>query len=173
MDPVSILFAAYLDSILHPAAGGVPERLPSGVVTEYIQYRGTRVDFQHEGGKVKHPSVCASLRYDLRGYSACAETARDLFRELCVVLAESDHSEPHVVRMRDMYCDAAFSFEPPKASISPIAPPSGIERLRLRCNILTASALGSNDPALIAERNKVCGELAAMQARQGVRSAPP
>lgn len=172
MDPVSILFAAYLDSILHPANGDASATAPAGIVTEHIHYRDTRVDFQHESGQVRHASVCASVRHDLRVLPHCAETARHLFRELCVALAESGRNEPHVTWMRDMYCDAAFSFEPPRATITPTAPPSGMERLRMRCNILTASALGSSDPDLIGERNKVCGELAARQARQGGRSAP-
>ena len=166
MDPIGILFGAYLDSVANVTHRHLQESLGTEIQAERIDYQGTLVDFQYQLWQVRHPSVCASKRGDLREFSACTIQAQAMFRELCDSLAPTEADDWRVAKTRNMYCNAAVAFEPTQASISVAEPSDELARARQRCNVAISAALGSGDRMAIAERDKACAELAELQAAQ-------
>jgi hypothetical protein len=164
MDPIGILFGAYLDSVANMTHRHVQESLGTEIQAERIDYEGTLVDFQYQLWQVRHPSVCASRRGDLREFSACTIKAQAMFRELCDSLALTEAGDWRVSKARNMYCNAAVSFRPTQASISAAEQSDELARARQRCNVAISAALGSGDRKAIAERDKACAELAELQA---------
>jgi len=56
-----------------------------------------------------------------------------------------------------MYCNAAVSYEATIAWIGEAEEETVDEEAKAACNLAIAAALGSRDPVVIAERDRVCG----------------
>jgi hypothetical protein len=56
-----------------------------------------------------------------------------------------------------MYCNAVVSYEATIAWIGEAEEGAEDEEAKAACNLATAAALGSRDPVVIAERDRVCG----------------
>ena len=56
-----------------------------------------------------------------------------------------------------MYCNAAVSYEATIAWIGGAEEETEVEEAKAACNLAVAAALGSRDPVVIAERDRVCG----------------
>lgn len=167
MDPISMLFAAYLDSIVNITHGHLQRSLGTELQAERIEYDGTVIDFQHQLWQVRYPTVCASRRDNLQAFSECTVKAQALFNELCQSLTQRRNLDAYASRARNMYCNAAVAFRPTQASISAAGETDALADARRRCNTATAGALGSRDPRLIAEREKACSEFAELRAAEG------
>jgi len=167
MDPISMLFAAYLDSIVNITHGHLQRSLGTELQAERIEYDGTVIDFQHQLWRVRHPTVCASQRANLQAFSECTVKAQALFNELCQSLTQRRNLDAYASRARTMYCNAAVAFRPTQASISAAGQTDALADARRRCNTATAAALGSRDARLIAEREKACSDFAELREEEG------
>ena len=168
MDPISMLFSVYLDSIVNVTHRQLQRSLGTELQAEQIEYGGTVVDFQHQLWQVRHPTVCASQRGNLQAFSECTVAAQSLFTELCQSLTQRRNLDAYASRTRTMYCNAAVAFRPTLASISAAGESDALADARRRCNTATAAALGSSDPRRIAEREKACSELSELRAAAGL-----
>ncbi len=167
MEPISMLFATYLQTLGQTYAERSIDRMNLDLRPQVIEYQGHQIGFQHQMWKIREQSVCANLRSgDYLVYSRCTVAAKQMFNELCQQLAQQGNSSP-VVQHRNMYCSAAVSFQPTVATILvPPTQPTELMQLRQRCNTLTAAALGSTNRTRTAERDRICQEYRALQAAQ-------
>jgi len=159
VDPISLVFAAYLDSVQSIVNARVTDTLGTEVKAVIINYQGVRVPFQYQMWRVKDKSVCSRYQSDLIYYSHCTVTAKELFTALCSQLSQKPSEHWRYIKTKNMYCNAAVSYEATIAWIGEAeegAEGEG-EEAKAACNLAIAAALGSRDPVVIAERDRVCG----------------
>ena len=166
MDPISILLAAYLDSIVNLAHGHFQDTMGTQLQSERIEHQGEVIDFQHQLWRVRESSVCGPLNNDLQAFSACTLKAKAMFVELCHSLSQQKDAHWRITKSRTMYCNAANMFQPTEASITAAEELDEFTQARQHCNIATAAALGSHDQKLINEREEACEAFEAMRASQ-------
>ena len=157
MDPISLVFSAYLDAVQSSVHTQLTDTLGTEVKAMMIDYQGVEVPFQYQIWRVKDQSVCSSYESDLVHYSKCTVTAKKLFTALCTQLSQKPSAHWRYTKTKNMYCNAAVSYKPTIARIGAAEERTEDEEARAACNLAIVAALGSRDPEVIAERDRVCG----------------
>jgi len=157
MDPVSLLFTAYLDSIQNTVHARFTDLHGTEIKAVMIEYRGVEVPYQYQLWRIRNKSVCQSCKSQTTQFSKCTLAAKALFRDLCAQLSDKPSNHWRHSKLKNMYCNAAVSFEATVARIAVAGERSEEEAARAECNLAIAAALGSRDAVVIAERERVCG----------------
>ena len=157
MDPIALVLAAYMDSVQSTVNARVSDTLGTEVKALIIEYQGVPVPFQYQMWRVKDKSVCSRYQSDLTYYSHCTVTAKELFTTLCSQLSQTPSDHWRYIKTKNMYCNAAVSYEATIAWIGGADEETEDEKAKAACNLAIAAALGSRDPRVIAERDGVCG----------------
>ena len=156
MDPISFVFSVYLDAIQSRVHTQLTDTLGTEVKAVMIGYEGVDVPFQYQMWRVRDNSVCSSNQPDLIKYSQCTVKAKKLFQNLCGKLSENPSTHWRYTKTKNMYCNAAVSYQPTVARITEAEEKTEVEEARASCNLAIAGALGSRDPVVIAKRDRVC-----------------
>ena len=157
MDPISLVFSAYLDAVQSNVHTQLTDTLGTEVKAVVIDYQGVKVPFQYQIWRVRDNSVCSSYQSDLIQYSQCTVKAKELFQTLCAQLSKKPSTHWRYTKTKNMYCNAAVSYQPTIARIGEAEERTEDEEARAACNLAIVAALGSRDPVVIAERDRVCG----------------
>ena len=118
MDPILLLFSAYLDAA---------------------------------------QSVRISCQSNLVRYSQYTVITNKLFVLLWVQFSGRPSAEWRYPQFKNVYWNAAVSYEATIAWIDGAEVETKDEEPKVACNLAIAAALGSRDPVVIAERDRVCG----------------
>lgn len=156
VDPISTLLSAYLRFVSSDIAGQYSARHDVEIQSLNIEYEGIDIPFQHQVWKIRPDSVCAFYRDELLSFSKCTASAKRLFRTVCDHLSEKPIDHWKYLKTKNMYCNAAVSYQPTVAAISEAEKPAPLEAARQKCNLATAQALGRTDAASIAARTATC-----------------
>ena len=100
-------------------------------------------------------SVCRPYEQDVRRFSQCTVKAQALFGKLCDDLTRQDDSSWQLPKYRTMYCAAAVGYRPMIAEITD-AKQNPVKLAERACNQAILAAMGSEDEALLAQRDKAC-----------------
>lgn len=157
MDPVSLLFTAYLDSIQNTVHARFTNLHGTEIKAVMIDYQGVEVPYQYQLWRVRDKSVCQPYKSQITQFSKCTLAAKALFRDLCTQLSDKPSKYWRHSKLKNMYCNAAVSFEATVALIGVAGERGEEEVARAECNLAIAAALGSRDAVVIAERERVCG----------------
>ena len=155
MDPVSLLFTAYLDSIQNTVHARFTDLHGTEIQAVMIDYQGVKVPYQYQLWRVKDQSVCLPYKSQITQFSKCTLAAKALFGDLCTQLNDKPRNHWRHSKLKNMYCNAAVSFEPTVRGLVWLRRGLRMRRLGGACNLAIAAALGSRDPVVIGER--VCG----------------
>ena len=155
-----ILMSTWLSSITDSFANDVATAANTQIIARKVNYEGSVISFQHQFWRIRESSVCGPHAIMSQAFSECTVKARRMFSDMCEHLSSTQTNTPYHHNYQQMYCNAAVSFTPTIISISKGNPEelSEYQKLRIECNMLTASALGSQDEALIRQRDWVCSE---------------
>ncbi|MCB1690984.1 MAG: hypothetical protein KDI33_20985 [Halioglobus sp.] len=156
MDPVSYLFSAYLNSFQTATANHLTESIGTEIKAVVIEYEGTKIPFQYQMWRIREPSVCANLTQNTADYSQCTVKASELFNKLCTEIPTKKNADWKYSKTKNMYCNAAMTYQPMIASISSESPESELLQAKKKCNAATVEAMGSSDPAAIGRRDRTC-----------------
>ncbi len=156
MDPVSLVFSAYLNTVQSTVSNHFNETRNLGITPVVIEYEGVPVSYQHQLWRLRPESVCANYQLNISQFSECTVKASRLFNALCSELKQSGPDDLRQVKIQNMYCNAAVSFKPTVANIGSAQTLSGLEEARQACNMATVAAMGNSDPRLARERDKAC-----------------
>ena len=96
--------------------------------------------------------VRSSCQSKLARYFQCMVMAKKLFEALCVNLSEKPSTHWRQPKTKNMYCNAAVSYQPTIARIGEAEERAEGDEARAACNLAIAAALGSRDPEVIEER---------------------
>lgn len=167
VDPVTFVFSAYLNSVQSIVSDHLIETKNAEVTPVVIEYEGGSVSFQHQWWRVRPDSVCANYRQDIAEFSRCTVRASRLFNALCSELSASGSEDWRQLKIRNMYCNAAVSFRPTIANVSPASEKTELEKARQNCNAATVAAMGSRDPKLLLKKKELCDVYREMKAGAG------
>lgn len=156
MDPVSLVFSAYLNTVQSTVSNHFNETSNLEITPIVIEYEGVPVSYQHQLWRVRSESVCANSQQSIGQFSQCTVKASRLFNALCSELKQSGSDDWRHVKIQNMYCNAAVSFKPTVAKIGSAQALSGWEEARQACNAATVAAMGNSDPRITRERDQAC-----------------
>lgn len=151
MDPISYLFSAYLNLVQQQ----VTDIYGTEIKTLVVPYEGEQVPFSFQFWQIKQNSVCRSYEQYVRRFSQCTVKAQALFGRLCDDLTRQDDSSWQLPKYRTMYCAAAVGYRPMIAEITD-AKQNPVKLAERACNQAILAAMGSEDEALLAQRDKAC-----------------
>lgn len=163
MEPVSLLFSAYLNIVQSNVHSHLADSIGTEIKAIRIEYQGMMIPFQHQMWRIREGSVCNSYSPNIQTYSQCTLKASSLFSDLCTYLSENPQNHWRHAKSKNMYCNAAITFNPVVASISVAPEQSDLTKARKACNTATISAMGSSDPSLISERKVACAKYEALK----------
>ncbi len=166
MDPVSLVFAAYLDTVQSTVTNHLEETRNVQITPVVIEYEGATVSYQHQLWRVRPQSVCANYRQDISQFSPCTVKAARLFEDLCSELRQVQSDDLRRAKVQNMYCNAAVSHKPTVAKVSSARALTDLEENRQACNAATVAAMGNSDPRLARERDKTCDAYRSMKIDQ-------
>lgn len=169
MDPVSLLFSTYLETVQGNVHRHLTDSLGTDLKAIEIEYKGQSIPFQYQIWRIRDNSVCSSYKFDTTKFSKCTLSASELFNDLCKSLNKSESNHWRRVNNQRMFCNAAVSFRPTIASIAASEEESEILIAKRACNAATVAALGSEDGALIQKRKEACNTYQSLkeQAKSG------
>jgi len=158
MDPISLALSTYLNNVQVNIHQQVTDILGTEVQAVSIKYEGLNIPFQYQIWKIKDKSVCNNYRNQLARYSSCTIKAKRLFNNLCSELGKKKSTHWKHKKIKNMYCNAAISYKPMIASITPATKESPLQLARKRCNQAIVAAMGMNDRQLELKQKTVCNE---------------
>jgi hypothetical protein len=156
MDPLSSLFAAFLDHASAAITHHMLHGMHANPQTVVVEHQGQRVSFQHQLWRVRGRSVCSDRRADIATFARRTQAAHEIFEQACQELRANPQPALNYRPMLNMYCAAAAEFKPTQASIqwtdSASGPTTGED-----CRLAQAALIGENTPETRAQRKKACG----------------
>ena len=164
MDPISLLFSAYLTSMQNQIYNGLASSMGLETQAVHMEYEGQTIPYQYRLWKVDNRSVCATSRNKIDDYARCTQSAQRLFVDLCNGLSKKPGGGPTYVRAKNMYCNAVIDFKPTTASLVAGSAESEIVTAKKDCNAATLKAMGSGDLRLHQAREKACGRYRELKA---------
>ncbi|BCV40133.1 MULTISPECIES: hypothetical protein [Shewanella] len=158
MDPLSQLFAAYLEMVSNNITNAYIDAANTTVTAQTLTYKGTDIRFQHFLWQVKQESVCADLKQQATSYSKCTLQAKAMFTDLCNQLSGMKNLNSKGRSLSRMYCNASLNYKPMIAMISAPARKTEQQLKDKECNQLILKAMQDSSPELAKHRDKVCAE---------------
>ena len=158
MDPISQLFAAYLEMVSSNIVASYEDAANTRVVSQRLVYEDTPIGFQHQLWRIRDNSVCADIKQDVTQYAYCTRKAKHMFASLCQQLSGRDDLNQHGRRLSTMYCNAALSFKPMIAHIGEPSSRSEQQRAQKRCNELILKAMQDKRPEVQQQKAAACAK---------------
>lgn len=156
MDPISQLFAAYLEMVSNNITSVYVDASNTTVTTQTLTYKGTNIRFQYFLWQVKQESVCANLKQQAIAYSKCTLQAKAMFTDLCNQLSAMKNINSKGRSLTQMYCNASHNYKPIIATISAPAHKTDQQLKEKECNQLILKAMQDNSPELAKRRDETC-----------------
>lgn len=156
MDPISLALSTYLNHVQVNIHQQVTDIMGTEVQAVSIKHEGLNISYQYQLWKIKDKSVCNKYRNQLARYSGCTIKAKSLFNTLCSKLNKKKNTHWKHKKIKNMYCNAAISYKPMIASITPASNESPIQLARKECNQAIVAAMGANDRSLELKQKEVC-----------------
>lgn len=166
MDPVTAVFVSYLEL----ASQYGTKRLlidPVGLEAQSVsvEHQGIEIPFSYQHWRIRDNSVCFTYKHNLPQYSDCTVAASSLFRAMCNKIRSQPINHTKQRSIKNMYCNAAYSYKPTIANVQWSEARSEIDVARSECNAAIAGALGSRNTALIQKRDLLCAKYKEMKSR--------
>ncbi|TVL10540.1 hypothetical protein AYI82_05835 [Shewanella algae] len=158
MDPLSQLFAAYLEMVSNNITSAYVDAANTTVTTQTLTYQGTDIRFQHFLWQVKQESVCADLKQQATSYSKCTLQAKAMFTDLCNQLSSMKNLNSKGRSLSRMYCNASLNYKPMIATISTPARKTEQQLKEQECNLLILKAMQDSSPEVANRRDKACAK---------------
>jgi hypothetical protein len=158
MDPFSALFSVYFDSLATPIHHKMTDMLGTEIQAQVVEYREVSLDYQYQLWRIRNESVCSGQKSNIGQFSRCTEIAKSFFTETCLTLQNNPQQHWRYTKLKNMYCQAASSYQPVIAKISrPPARESELMDAKQKCSLLTLDAMSGSAKALEA-KNKACAD---------------
>ncbi|MFC1518515.1 hypothetical protein ACFL6Z_02215 [Pseudomonadota bacterium] len=158
MDPLSQLFAAYLESVSNNVTKAYSDSLNTTVTTKVLQYHDTEIRFQHQMWRIKQNSVCANLIQDSTRYSKCTQQAKSMFNDICIQLSSTENLSAKGRSISNMYCNATLSYKPMVAQISKPKAKTAQQLADKLCNQLILESMQDNSEDIQKQKEAACAK---------------
>lgn len=163
MDPLSALFASYLELMSNTVHTHMTDRMGTELQAVVVKHRGIPVPYSYQLWRIRPQSVCGRYRDDIGIYSKCTVAARSLFEQTCGHLQTNKTTHWKQQKLKNMYCAAAVGYQPTLATLERPKEKTPLEAARSACNTAIAEQMGNPDPAVRKQRENACGEYQAIR----------
>lgn len=164
MDPLCAAFASYLELV----SSRVTERMTDVLGTEMqavvVEHQGVRVPYAYQVWRIRPQSVCSPYRRQIAQFSACTLAAHALFQDICAYLQAhtQEHWQHH--KLKNMYCEAAITYQPTLADVQWSREPSPREQARSACHLAVAALMNEPSPENRRKKDEACQSYEALKA---------
>lgn len=156
MDPLSQLFAAYLQAATNNTTDHYVDSMNTTVTTQSLLYNDTTIRFQHQLWKIRPKSVCSDLEQEATQFSKCTQHAKAMFTELCTQLSSKDNLNQKGRKLSNMYCNASLSYKPMIAYINEPEQKTEQELQRKKCNLMILKAMQDSSAEVLKQKGEAC-----------------
>lgn len=158
MDPVSMLFSSFLNSMTTSTHNHMSDVMGLELQAKVVEYHDHKIDYQYQLWKIKPESVCGTKKNELVSeYSTCTTAAKAMFNDTCEYLNQNPQNHWKYTKLKNMYCTAAVSYAPITATISrPSDAETKVWEAKQKCSLLTLEARQSSNPSIEKERKIAC-----------------
>ena len=156
MDPLSQLFAAYLQAASNNIADHYMDSMNTTVTTQSLVYHGTTIRFQHQLWKIRPNSVCTDFEQQATQYSKCTQQAEAMFTELCTQLSSMENLNQRGRSLSNMYCNASLNYKPMVAYISEPEQKTEQELKQKECNLMILMAMQDSNEVTRKQKEEAC-----------------
>lgn len=163
MDPLSLIFASYLDMVSNTVHSHVTDVMGTEISVLAVDHGGITVPYSYQLWQIRAKTVCSTYSENVLKYSRCTIAARSLFSDICQHLQENPSSRWKQKKLKNMYCNAAMTYQPTVATVQWSGDVSVLEVARAECNTAIAGLMGSSDLVLRKKKEKACGEYRKLQ----------
>lgn len=157
MDPLSQLFAAYLQTVSNSFAEVYVDSMNTTVTSQSLVYNDTNIRFQHQLWKIKPNSVCSDLEQQASQFSKCTQQAKTMFTDLCTQLSSMDNLSQRGRSLSNMYCNASLNYKPMVAYISDPKQKTEQKIKEKECNLMILKAMHDSSEEVLKQKEKACG----------------
>lgn len=164
MDPISAIFASYLDIVSNSVSEHTADILGTEIQSVIVEHEDVKVPYTYQMWRIKEPSVCASYKDDFNIYSNCTLTAKSLFSNVCESLQKNPRKHWKHRKIKNMYCNAAISYKPTMATVNWTQNDTTFDDARSECNTAKAEFLGRSDSVARKKISKACKKYEALKA---------
>jgi hypothetical protein len=159
-DSVSRFFSSYINAI-NAISGNMQRQLTDIAGTEVqavvVEHAGQKIGYQYQLWIIKDASVCQNAKSNTAHFSQCTLAAKSLFEQTCQYLQEHPDAGWRYLKLKNMYCRAAVSFQPTIASVAwSQTEETELDRAKKECSLLTVAALGNPDTEAVKKRDMAC-----------------
>ncbi|MEZ9236646.1 hypothetical protein [Shewanella sp. 10N.286.52.A9] len=159
MDPLSQLFAAYLESVSNNVSKVYSDSLNTTISTKVLQYHDTEIRFQHQMWRIKQDSVCVNLIQDSTQYSKCTQQAKSMFNDICIQLSSKQNLSAKGRSISNMYCNATLTYKPMVAQISQPKAKTPQQLQDKLCNQLILASMQDNSEDIQKQKEAACASV--------------
>jgi hypothetical protein len=166
MDPLSALFASYLELVSNTVHTHMTDRMGTELQAVVVKHRGIPVPYSYQLWRIRPQSVCGRYCENIGIYSKCTIAARSLFEQACRHLQMKKPTDWKHRKLKNMYCAAAVDYQPTQATLERSNEKTPLEAARSACNTAIAKQMGNTAPAVRKQREKAYGQYQALREAQ-------
>lgn len=163
MDPISAAFATYIDMVSSHATETMTDMLGTEVQAVVVKHHGIDIPYSYQLWKIQAQTVCGTYRQDFPLFSNCTVAAQSLFQETCAYLQANPRAHWKYRKLKNMYCDAAATFQPTVANVEWSSEHSPIEEARAECNLAIAEFMNNGSAGSREKKEQACGKYWALK----------
>ena len=83
MDPISVIFASYLDIVSTSVHEHTTDLLGTEIQAVMVEHQGIKVPYSYHMWRINNQSVCETYQNNFDTYSKCTVAAKSLFADVC------------------------------------------------------------------------------------------
>ena len=141
MDPLSMIFATYIDLVSSTVYETMSDRLGTEIESVVVKHEGMDVPYSYQMWKIRPDGVCTTYHLDIQKLAKCTIAAKSLFQNTCLHLQNNPRSDWKYRKLKNMYCHAANTYQPVLASIRVSENRTPLQLARSECNIAVAKLM--------------------------------
>ncbi len=165
MDPISIFISSYMDIVSNNVTAQMTDIQGIELQAVAVEHNNVVIPYSYQLWRIKPESVCNNLKLKTIAYSKCTIEAKSLFNETCAYLQSNPEQHWKYRKLKNMYCNAAISFEPKIASIEWSDKPSPLQASRSKCNLSILEFMEKSSQANLHSRNESCNAYKALKGK--------
>ncbi|NOQ35551.1 MAG: hypothetical protein GQ569_06605 [Methylococcaceae bacterium] len=156
MDLFAMIFASYLEIVSGSVYQQMSDRMDTEIQAMIVKHDEQEVSFSHQIWKIKQSSVCENDKQNALKYSKCTQAAKSLFNASCQYLQANPKTHWKYQKLKNMYCNAALSYQPVNAAISWSGKEDKLKTAKRKCSMATIALMDNDKQELRSARKKAC-----------------
>lgn len=166
MDPISAIFASYLELVSVGVTNKMTDIVGTQVQSVVVEHQHIKIPYSYQLWRIRPKSVCNTYNLNIEEFSRCTLAAKSLFKETCLYLQKGEKEQWKYTKMKNMYCNASITFKPTIANIQEATVKTPLQLARTECNIATAELMGNHNSKIQKKKESSCAKYQSLKKQQ-------